>query len=1320
MFFFLLFPFFSTSQEITLYGNWSESFFYNEVLLYFEEINRTLISTVEKSLDNVRKINLSSVLHHLRPVLSDDTFGLLNLSLTNRIYQIKSMIKVPKKRVKPQIPGWGAFCKRGKPIPFYPVKDFQWKLLSAVETIENDLLKLQFLRNVASKFFDHIEILNSYQISEDVKSRYLSNPPKYRKGTYVNNRLCGFNILDSTQCLIEETKIQTTRKLLYSSFYDYYSNSNCFLNFSNFDGCDLNETYYYNLVIHDNFSKNNSNITQELNMTNETSHLTTEQLEIEENMKLLQQIQANITANKLRYAFSSITNLSSSYYTTEKEPFYYTDQIDPRLGICLWNGTINKASIPPLWKKLKQISNKSTEIMTLNIYFSFSSPEFHRLLDVALKIENDKLPVAVNIFPIPNFDNETEKKICFAFMDLRKLGQDAPIIFLEALRKHKAKTAYSLLSPLTPWSNIEETLYQDKDILNNLIELDTYCKLHGITSEIDDSNTILQNQNIGVAASINGEFIREKPVFESIMYQINRHAMRLSNLIDDYQITEIDSEWYKNNSIYTQHVKPDAVFDERNYMSLDGFSIEQIQLIIDDLIGHPNNFNEENKTFEVKIENLTRNENELTTKNKTLSPIIQHLNSSLNEDSYFSFNHNIPIIYINYPGKYQINESDTTKILDVKKLSETTRQFLRINENNLNQKITLVGPLRFAGKLNQTTLNAAVKYVEFMHLKSLPPLPLSIRLYELFLSGHRYIQHTTIRSNRYFTRSNSFNESYATFKVVNDNSDTSGVWRLEMSPFDPDFPIAIDTALQIIESKAVKSVEVTLLLPTGDNYIDSMKSVDYSMYIDSSFTSFPDFYLYKYKRAASNGTLKCKYGVHRFVFPSQWAVSYQNESDFYIDSIMSTGFADNADAIQFGDRIQRVVSSYHGFYSINALPGSYDAIGITNPTYQINSLVPQLTVIGGNNEKVIMREPDAVSVLTYNTKFDSNLLFRQFFCDTDNNYNGDYYYVRYLNEFENYYYTINDFDSYSKKPKKCKFYNSSTRHKYDDYKVMLYTLKRAATKNLKISLISDQPTKYSEAIRLMPNHIPPFVSYPYEFGVTQEKAKEISAQILSLILVDSKYFSNVLVSSPNLIWVNDATQFERLKMKKAAVAIPEMINHRLEAKIKENLNSNKHKKLSFIDLIRDNFYIFRKNGKIKLQASQPYQNYPWMNNDQIEQRANRPFHNSAAMWFDVSRWRERNGLYYFLELYERTLNNYMFEHNEDPENQISFLNQMMNLLQLKVQMLTITNRMAFCYKYNTKYTTNKSLISIQLCDDNSLSLLNESYQDLKLLAHLEL
>ncbi|OHT11280.1 hypothetical protein TRFO_19387 [Tritrichomonas foetus] len=1337
--FFFLFAFFR-AEEITLYGNWSDSYFYNEVLMFFEEIDKYLIASVEKSLDNVMDINLTSVLDTLEPIIRPDIFGLLNLSLTNRYFQLKSMVKVPKVRSNPQVSGWSVFCKRNKTIQNINssiLKNFQWMLVSGLEIMSTPKDKLEYLHQFATDFhnfakrYSFFEKFYNSPFNDFSKRKYMNSKLNFSKGSYVNNRTCGHSILEVIKCLVEESKINSTR---------------------------INQ-----------FNLSNEQINQ------------------------LNQI-------------TQITSMNSA-----DELFYYTKQAPSYCGVRLtdhlkhsnerhYSDSFNTDEISPI-----QFLHNQSPMITIDIYFSLNSPEYLPLLDIALKIEKSYLPITTNVYVIPHYKNETEKKMCFAFMDLISLGGRPPIFFLEESLKHPVKQAYSNSYPKTKWSDLK-TLYNEGPTLNKIKELEKYCNDHGIKS---------------AAVAVNGEFIREQPVFPHIMSEVNRHAARMQKFAQLGKIQPSDNikQWIKENAILTDSIHPDVFIDERNYLSMDGFSTIEMKEIIMEMIcsvNFSNSTNENNVTNEIHnnedfyhhiynvdldsdnnfyndyLEALMSDENYINDENDIDDEI--YMNNSFKS----AWKNKVPVFFVNYPIKYNLSNTVSIKVINI---SVNTQKFLRVNQND---KCTIVGPLKFNGKMNETTLTAAVRYVNFLHSKNLPKLPFDAYVYELFLSGHRKI---TKISNIPRTKCYSF-------KVGNSPQS----FRLEMSPFDPEFPMAIDTAKQIADSGAA-TVEIVPLIP-----LNEMKKL-------------PDFLLRKHKRSV-NGTVKCKHGIYSYEFPSQWLVAFtdkrktmhninissdmnhqakpqinsthrenpenysiinekeidennttdnrininielenktnitiensslkvnqteipaenetkiqtenQNEVhkdkenlelndetnstvnqdnlpierlqenltenefnntsnetfqqthhpttqlthvstpqttpqptphieqsktlDLFIDSIMAAGFLDNADVVQIGEK-QRIVSSFRGLFMVKLVPGkSYEAIGINQPSFTIDSLIPSPNVYGGNGDRIIMKERDVFSVLTTNIPNKLNHLLENKSLNYQKfNLTDDLFDNQNVNSSDN---ELEDF--LEKNDDSENSLNDDLVTENYNYISMLHSIKKHATKNLKMHVIVDSPVSlhdfhaFNSSLNFIPLYLPPVLSPP--------KSKKVAAQLLSIFLIDTMFMSRVLVTSPEIVWLKDATQFENVFMKKAVVAIPEMA-----------IDKKMYKKLDQLE------------NKV-----------PWMRNDYLALRMGRPFHNTAIMWFDVRKWSAKYGLQHFVNLYEHeTRSNDHIEVKKDP------IQHIMNILQLKIQFLTMTPRVGYCMKYSPNkrmiFTTNVSLVSVRLCDNSSINLVREQINEI--------
>jgi hypothetical protein len=212
------------------------------------------------------------------------------------------------------------------------------------------------------------------------------------------------------------------------------------------------------------------------------------------------------------------------------------------------------------------------QLASVHIFFTIRSPESAALLEWAEEIALENRPIHLYMCLVADLNNKTEKHIAYSWIQsVDYLGTRNACVFMIDGFKRGFKSAYGATLPSVSWRNLM------KEVPNSTLEarfltLQKWAK----DRQIDD-----------VAVMVNGEFIQERPIFQSVQNKALGVARRLQDATKEGEIanwseTDIKS-WYTQHAFeYNRAVYPLRI-SFKNYLTIASLPMDVLSGIADKL-----------------------------------------------------------------------------------------------------------------------------------------------------------------------------------------------------------------------------------------------------------------------------------------------------------------------------------------------------------------------------------------------------------------------------------------------------------------------------------------------------------------------------------------------------------------------------------------------------------------------------------------------------------------------------------------------------------------------------------------------------------------
>ncbi|KAH0784999.1 UDP-glucose:Glycoprotein glucosyltransferase-domain-containing protein [Histomonas meleagridis] len=387
-----------------------------------------------------------------------------------------------------------------------------------------------------------------------------------------------------------------------------------------------------------------------------------------------------------------------------------------------WGNVYNLNAINPI-----DFLRHAQTLLRIQVFLTLDSHETVPIIDKMLEYSKFENPFGFEVFLIGDLNNSTEKNIMYAYYNtLLTLGPRTACEFLmKGILSQKFESAYSKTNPEIKWKNLNSLMN-----LSNAHELIQKCEEFINKYEIKKTTVI-----------INGQVIRENPIFVELETAILEHAKRMQDYAKDAMInneTNIE-EFLHDNGIPLETINSPLQIDFHNMISLDGIPIQQI---------------------------------------------LDYINSMLKEKPVFisddKAENRIPVFYVDSePPESYLSSSH----FEVRKINSQNIKLIRYGK-------TIVGPLVFDHPLDSSELSYALYYVMLGFRENVPKLTIQQLFYVLMWRSTQALNGIT-RSGP---------PDVNTPLIINVEKQSPLEWAIVMSPFSNGFQSTVEMMMQLIDN----------------------------------------------------------------------------------------------------------------------------------------------------------------------------------------------------------------------------------------------------------------------------------------------------------------------------------------------------------------------------------------------------------------------------------------------------------------------------------------------------------------------------------------
>ena len=205
----------SLSQNVTAIGDWPDTYLSDEAAAFVEQFIPEKYKELSEFLSNLKSSDREDVLFALGNDLDDRELGILNLSLQNRFFNPKAACKNPINGTKAKLGGWGINFKTNVNEET-DLNNFHFKLLTALNKFPDAKDKIEFLKEVATKFPVYAPVIANLKEDEKIKNDFSSRKDVNPNSMYVllNGKQISYDFVSINEAILQEFKLQKILKEL--------------------------------------------------------------------------------------------------------------------------------------------------------------------------------------------------------------------------------------------------------------------------------------------------------------------------------------------------------------------------------------------------------------------------------------------------------------------------------------------------------------------------------------------------------------------------------------------------------------------------------------------------------------------------------------------------------------------------------------------------------------------------------------------------------------------------------------------------------------------------------------------------------------------------------------------------------------------------------------------------------------------------------------------------------------------------------------------------------------------------------------------------